>query len=163
MRFSEPSESHCYIRHQNSLLFTGLFIVLPCIESYKKVDLRTITLGVPPQEVRDSEQSVCSLFDFSLCSFWPRTAWRCQWTPWSTTGCPTPSWAWQMWRTRITAQSMQIRQMLLNFSLTHAPTIFQTARTNIAQKHSWNKESSWDSQWQRQYCGCHAGCHLHTN
>ena len=30
---------------------SGLFIVLPCIESYKKVDLRTITLGVPPQEV----------------------------------------------------------------------------------------------------------------
>jgi len=29
---------------------------LPCIESYQKVDLRTITLGVPPQEVltRDS-------------------------------------------------------------------------------------------------------------
>ena len=33
------------------LQFPGLFIVLPCIESYKKVDLRTITLGVPPQEV----------------------------------------------------------------------------------------------------------------
>ena len=30
--------------------------MLPCIESYQKVDLRTITLGVPPQEVltRDS-------------------------------------------------------------------------------------------------------------
>ena len=26
--------------------------MLPCIESYQKVDLRTITLGVPPQEVR---------------------------------------------------------------------------------------------------------------
>ena len=25
--------------------------MLPCIESYQKVDLRTITLGVPPQEV----------------------------------------------------------------------------------------------------------------
>ena len=36
----------------NSAMFSGLFIVLPCIESYKKVDLRTITLGVPPQEVR---------------------------------------------------------------------------------------------------------------
>ena len=24
---------------------------MPCIESYQKVDLRTITLGVPPQEV----------------------------------------------------------------------------------------------------------------
>lgn len=34
----------------------GIFFVLPCIESYQKVDLRTITLGVPPQEVltRDS-------------------------------------------------------------------------------------------------------------
>jgi erythrocyte band 7 integral membrane protein len=30
----------------------GIFFVLPCIESYQKVDLRTITLGVPPQEVR---------------------------------------------------------------------------------------------------------------
>ena len=29
----------------------GIFFVLPCIESYQKVDLRTITLGVPPQEV----------------------------------------------------------------------------------------------------------------
>ena len=34
-----------------SLLFAGIFFVLPCIESYQKVDLRTITLGVPPQEV----------------------------------------------------------------------------------------------------------------
>ena len=25
--------------------------MLPCIESYQKVDLRTITLSVPPQEV----------------------------------------------------------------------------------------------------------------
>merc|ERR1712226_1811982 len=34
----------------------GIFFVLPCIESYQKVDLRTITLSVPPQEVltRDS-------------------------------------------------------------------------------------------------------------
>jgi len=29
----------------------GIFFVLPCIESYQKVDLRTITLGVPPQEI----------------------------------------------------------------------------------------------------------------
>ena len=30
----------------------GIFFVLPCIESYQKVDLRTITMGVPPQEVK---------------------------------------------------------------------------------------------------------------
>ena len=31
--------------------FSGIFFVMPCIETYQKVDLRTITLGVPPQEV----------------------------------------------------------------------------------------------------------------
>ena len=44
----------------------GIFFVLPCIEAYQKVDLRTITLGVPPQEVQDL---ICSsniiLVDFS--------------------------------------------------------------------------------------------------
>ena len=33
-------------------MHTGLFFVLPCIENYQKVDLRTITLDVPPQEVK---------------------------------------------------------------------------------------------------------------
>ena len=33
------------------ILLVGLFFVLPCIETYTKVDLRTITLDVPPQEV----------------------------------------------------------------------------------------------------------------
>ena len=36
----------------NKIFFSGIFFVLPCIESYERVDLRTITLGVPPQEVR---------------------------------------------------------------------------------------------------------------
>ena len=38
--------------HLALALVLGIFFVLPCIESYQKVDLRTITLGVPPQEVR---------------------------------------------------------------------------------------------------------------
>lgn len=29
----------------------GIFFVLPCIESYSKVDLRTVSFDVPPQEV----------------------------------------------------------------------------------------------------------------
>ena len=40
----------------SSPFLSGIFFVLPCIESYQKVDLRTITLGVPPQEVSDSEK-----------------------------------------------------------------------------------------------------------
>ncbi|VDO45378.1 unnamed protein product [Onchocerca flexuosa] len=29
----------------------GLFFVLPCIDSYKKVDLRVVSFDVPPQEI----------------------------------------------------------------------------------------------------------------
>lgn len=29
----------------------GLFFVLPCLDSYCKVDLRTVSFDVPPQEV----------------------------------------------------------------------------------------------------------------
>jgi regulator of protease activity HflC (stomatin/prohibitin superfamily) len=29
----------------------GIFFILPCIDTYKKVDLRTVSFDVPPQEV----------------------------------------------------------------------------------------------------------------
>ena len=29
----------------------GMFFIVPCIDSYTKVDLRTVTFDVPPQEV----------------------------------------------------------------------------------------------------------------
>ena len=31
--------------------FAGIFFVLPCIENYSKVDLRTAVIDIPPQEV----------------------------------------------------------------------------------------------------------------
>ena len=48
--------------------------MLPCIESYQKVDLRTITLGVPPQEVRklNFERGIYLQLEITccfLCSF----------------------------------------------------------------------------------------------
>ncbi|XP_059092430.1 band 7 protein AGAP004871-like isoform X2 [Tigriopus californicus] len=39
----------------------GLFFVLPCIETYQKVDLRTITLDVPPQEVLTKDSVTVSV------------------------------------------------------------------------------------------------------
>ena len=30
----------------------GIFFILPCIDAYARVDLRTRTYDVPPQEVR---------------------------------------------------------------------------------------------------------------
>ena len=38
---------HCVCRP-----LSGIFFVLPCIETYTAIDLRTITLDVPPQEVK---------------------------------------------------------------------------------------------------------------
>lgn len=31
--------------------FLGTFFVLPCIDEYSKIDLRTVSFDVPPQEV----------------------------------------------------------------------------------------------------------------
>ena len=36
----------------------GLFFIMPCVDSYKKVDLRTVSFDVPPQEVRENSSSV---------------------------------------------------------------------------------------------------------
>ena len=54
----------------------GIFFVLPCVDSYSKVDMRTVTFDVPPQEIltRDSvtihvdaimyyKVSLCLLFE----------------------------------------------------------------------------------------------------
>jgi len=45
------------------VLWSGLFFVLPCTDSYTKVDLRTVSFDVPPQEVCDC---VCVLDDQSF-------------------------------------------------------------------------------------------------
>jgi len=36
---------------ESETVFAGIFFILPCIESYTKVDLRTVSFDVPPQEV----------------------------------------------------------------------------------------------------------------
>jgi regulator of protease activity HflC (stomatin/prohibitin superfamily) len=33
------------------LIGPGLFFILPCVDTYSKVDLRTVTFDVPPQEI----------------------------------------------------------------------------------------------------------------
>ena len=33
------------------VLYAGLFFIIPCMDSYTKVDLRTVSFDVPPQEV----------------------------------------------------------------------------------------------------------------
>ena len=48
----------------------GLFFIMPCIDTYKKVDLRTVSFDVPPQEVkeRNQKESVKTLtFSYFVC------------------------------------------------------------------------------------------------
>ena len=48
----------------------GIFFVVPCVDSYQKVDMRTLTFDVPPQEVKYFKRSWrsqrASSFDFFL-------------------------------------------------------------------------------------------------
>ena len=102
----------CYFVIYPTFLIIGIFFVLPCIESYQKVDLRTITLGVPPQEVRKQSIgnfSVWLLNSNSNVRCWPRTAWRCRWTRWCTTGSATPPSASLTWRTPTTAPGKYLK------------------------------------------------------
>lgn len=39
----------------------GIFFIIPCIDKYYKVDLRTVTLGVPPQEVLTKDSVTISV------------------------------------------------------------------------------------------------------
>ena len=32
----------------------GVFFVIPCVDNYRKVDLRTVSFDVPPQEVEEN-------------------------------------------------------------------------------------------------------------
>ncbi|CAF3987350.1 unnamed protein product [Rotaria magnacalcarata] len=38
----------------------GLFFVLPCVDTIMKVDLRTVTFDVPPQEILTRDSVVCN-------------------------------------------------------------------------------------------------------
>lgn len=39
----------------------GIFFILPCVENYTKVDLRTLTFDVPPQEVLTKDSVTVSV------------------------------------------------------------------------------------------------------
>lgn len=35
-----------------SMIPSGIFFIIPCTDEYRKVDLRTLSFDVPPQEVK---------------------------------------------------------------------------------------------------------------
>ena len=57
-----------------SVLLPGLFFILPCTDSYTKVDLRTVSFDVPPQEVC---ACVCGKAQTTLVSICCGLLWIC--------------------------------------------------------------------------------------
>ncbi len=35
----------------DNICIAGIFFIVPCIDTYRKVDLRTVSFDVPPQEI----------------------------------------------------------------------------------------------------------------
>ncbi|KAF2362420.1 Band 7 domain [Trinorchestia longiramus] len=62
-----PGFRHCHERIifipklSNIRHFSGIFFTLPCIESYKLIDIRTVTFDVPPQEVLTKDSVTVSV------------------------------------------------------------------------------------------------------
>ena len=42
----------------------GVFFIIPCVDTYEKIDMRSMTFEIPPQEVRLN--SVRQLYNISL-------------------------------------------------------------------------------------------------
>ena len=40
-----------FISYEGGAKGPGIFFVIPCVDNYRKVDLRTVSFDVPPQEV----------------------------------------------------------------------------------------------------------------
>ncbi|XP_026300812.1 band 7 protein AGAP004871 isoform X3 [Apis mellifera] len=45
----------------NTIIFLGIFFILPCVDNYARVDLRTRTYDVPPQEVLTKDSVTVSV------------------------------------------------------------------------------------------------------
>ena len=52
IRLNNCGAVRLYVTQCLRTVCVGIFFVLPCIESYTKVDLSTVSFDVPPQEVR---------------------------------------------------------------------------------------------------------------
>ena len=65
---------HCstfiFIIHYDCFQGPGIFFVIPCIDHFKCVDLRTVSFDVPPQEVK-IELDMMTILRFSIGHFSP--------------------------------------------------------------------------------------------
>ena len=44
----------------------GVFFIIPCVDSYEKIDMRTATFEIPPQEVKGFQKLFIHFIKFLL-------------------------------------------------------------------------------------------------
>jgi len=54
MKYQQEAKSLCCVS-------AGLFFVIPCTDQFVRVDLRTVSFGVPPQEVSTATKTRVSV------------------------------------------------------------------------------------------------------
>ena len=70
----------------------GVFFVIPCVDVYEKIDMRSQTYEIPPQEVLILLYLV--MFHLKYSRFSRKTRWQCSSMPSCTTRWRTPSTPW---------------------------------------------------------------------
>ena len=60
----------------SSIQGPGIFFIIPCIDHYKKVDLRTVTFDVPPQALMNNMSLLTSCNKKLLYNLYQSTTWN---------------------------------------------------------------------------------------
>ncbi|KAK3876838.1 hypothetical protein Pcinc_018412 [Petrolisthes cinctipes] len=68
----------------------GIFFVVPCIDSYRKVDLRTVSFDVPPQETRFKRRVRIRVLDHTFDLVPPAAVIALTSSPASSSSSPSP-------------------------------------------------------------------------
>ena len=135
-----------------SISTLGIFFVLPCIESYQKVDLRTITLSVPPQEVSSAMKNT-KLFQGKILSlvwkFFNRLIFYL-----SCLGVDQRLCDSFCRRCRLLSC---VKRNSLSGQCWKCASFHSTFGPNHSQKYSWNQKFAWNFERSRKHLRFHAG------
>ena len=99
------------------------------------------------------------VFAVPLFRCWRKIRWPSRWTPWSTTGCPTPPSPSPTWRTRITRPGMNVLLVLVlcmdvvrTTKTTNAVGRSEEPLMTTGLKRPTKRRNAWQIRYNRKAC-----------